>query len=95
MSRHHDASGHVTKAYRVRKVIETQLPLACVEGCGRLVTRDDRWHVAHIIPAALGGDTTLENTGPAHASCNTRAGAKLGASIYRRARAAETGIRPW
>lgn len=94
MSRHHSASGHVTKSYRVRAVLAALLPAPCIE-CGRPVHPSDSWHVAHIVPAAFGGDTTLENTGPAHASCNTSAGAKLGASIYKRARRREDGIREW
>ena len=32
----------------------------------------------HIIPAALGGEMTRENTRPAHASCNRAAAARLG-----------------
>ena len=32
----------------------------------------------HIIPAALGGEMTRENTRPSHASCNRAAGARLG-----------------
>lgn len=95
MSRHHDASGHVAKAYRIRSVLAATLPSPCLEGCGRMVTREEKWHVAHIIPAALGGQTTLENVGVAHASCNTRAGAKLGNAIARGARQSESGIRAW
>lgn len=94
MSRHHEAGGHVTKTKRIRPVLAAMLPLPCLE-CGRTVTTEQTWHVAHIIPAALGGTTTLENVGPAHARCNTSAGAKLGNSIYRRARRREDGIREW
>jgi 5-methylcytosine-specific restriction endonuclease McrA len=95
MSRHHIASDHATKTRAIRPVLAAQLPLPCVEGCGRLVVPGEKWHVAHIVPAALGGRTTLDNVGVAHAHCNHSAGARLGNAITARERAAANGIRAW
>lgn len=94
MSRYHDAGRHVAKAKRIRPQLEALLPTPCLE-CGGIVNRGDRWHIAHITPAALGGSTTLENVGVAHVSCNTRAGALLGNALHRRSRRAAGGIREW
>jgi hypothetical protein len=98
MSRHHRETKHTTATHKLRPELEARLPLPCVE-CGRPVEREQRWHVAHLTPASQGGRTTRANTGAAHASCNLRAGGKLGAqatSSRRRARRdAGEGIRPW
>lgn len=94
MSRHHVASGHTTELPKVRAFIRSQLPLPCVE-CGRDVTDDARWHVAHILPASRGGRTTIENCGPAHPSCNLRAGGKLGAAVSNQSRRTSRDIRAW
>ena len=94
MSRHHVAGDHVGKTKRIRPILKSRLPLPCLE-CGHMIDGSLPWHVAHIIPAALGGQTTLENVSVAHVSCNTAAGAKLGNSIYRRARRRDDGIRDW
>ena len=95
MSRHHVASDHATRARAIRPVLAAQLPLPCLEGCGRLVMPGQKWHIAHIVPAALGGRTTLENVGVAHAGCNQSSGAKLGNAITARQRATTNGIRAW
>lgn len=95
MSRHHIASDHATRSRAIRPVLAAQLPLPCLEGCGRLVQPGEKWHIAHIIPAALGGRTTLENVGVAHAHCNHSAGAKLGNAIAARAARTTSGIRAW
>lgn len=95
MSRHHIASDHATRSRAIRPVLAAQLPLPCLEGCGRLVQPGEKWHIAHIIPAALGGRTTLENVGVAHAHCNHSAGAKLGNAIRMRVERTASGIRAW
>jgi len=95
MSRHHVASNHATLSRAIRPVLAAQLPLPCLEGCGRLVQSGEKWHIAHIVPAALGGRTELSNVGVAHARCNHSSGAKLGNAIAARAAAASSGIRAW
>lgn len=94
MSRHHRATKHSSKAPSIRSKITAMLPLPCVE-CGRAVTSDQSWHVAHITPACQGGQTTLSNTGPAHAICNLKAGGKLGAATINQRRATQQGRRTW
>ncbi|MET0725946.1 MAG: HNH endonuclease signature motif containing protein [Leifsonia sp.] len=94
MSQHHRAGRHTSLAPKVREAINATLPRPCVE-CGRMVVKEDRWHVAHIVPASQGGRTTPQNCGPAHAACNLKAGGKLGAAVTNRARNAEKDIRPW
>jgi len=94
MSRHHAESHHHRDRVAVRRAIAAQLPTPCVE-CGRPVSADQTWHVAHIVPASQGGRTTLDNTGPAHARCNLEAGGRLGASVVNTHRRSSQGIRPW
>ena len=94
MSRHHDAARHVAKTKRIRPTIAATLPAPCAE-CGLPVYPEQRWHVAHVVPAALGGDTTLDNCRPAHVRCNTSAGAKLGNALTKRSRDSAGGIRAW
>lgn len=94
MSRHHEESGHVRDRAKVKAVLEALLPLPCVE-CGHPVTADQAWHVAHIQPASMGGRTTLDNCGAAHARCNLVAGGRLGAAVVNTTRRADQGIRPW
>lgn len=94
MSRHHEESGHVRDRVKVKAALKAQLPLPCIE-CGRPVTDDQAWHVAHIQPASMGGRTTLDNCGAAHAHCNLVAGGRLGAAVVNTSRRADQGIRPW
>ena len=98
MSQHHRATKHTSATYHLRPELEARLPLPCTE-CGRPVERGTRWHVAHLTPASQGGRTTRSNVGAAHATCNLRAGGKLGAKHTTRtrtqARNAQEGIRPW
>lgn len=98
MSKHHRATKHTSATHTLRPEIQARLPLPCIE-CGRPVHPDQKWHVAHLTPAAKGGRTTRANTGAAHALCNLRAGGKLGAqrtNANRRNRHDITeGIRPW
>jgi 5-methylcytosine-specific restriction endonuclease McrA len=94
MSRHHVAQQWSTHAPKLRKLIEPQLPLPCVN-CGRPVTRDQTWQVGHRHDAALGGRPTIANCGPAHKSCNLKAGGRLGAAITNPGRRAAQDIRPW
>ena len=94
MSRYHETTRHVAKASRIRPMIAASLPAPCLE-CGAIIYPGEKWHVAHITPAALGGDTTLDNCRAAHVSCNTSAGATLGNALHRRARRAGEGMREW
>lgn len=71
-----------TRAKRVRAAVAVQLPCAC-SICGRLVTAEMRWHADHVLSrydAERLGVSDAEADAlarPAHASCNTRAGAEL------------------
>lgn len=95
MSRHHAESHHHRDRVGVRRALAAQLPMPCVE-CGRPVTADQVWHVAHVVPASQGGRTTVDNCGPAHARCNLIAGGRLGAAVSNSSRrAADQGIRAW
>lgn len=95
MSQHHQRSKHTSKAPKVRAAIEARLPAPCVAGCGNPVMPGTTWHVAHIIPASQGGQTTIANCGPAHASCNLADGGRLGAAITNQTRRDAQGLRPW
>jgi 5-methylcytosine-specific restriction endonuclease McrA len=95
MSRHHRAGKHTTKSPAIRAKLQAMLPLPCVE-CSRPVMPEDSWHVAHIVPASQGGQTTVSNTGPAHAGCNLKAGGRLGAATVNARKTAEVqGRRKW
>lgn len=94
MSQHHRAQKWSTHSPKLRKLIEPQLPLPCVN-CGRSVTPEQVWQVGHRQDAARGGQPTIQNCGPAHKSCNSKAGGKLGATITNSKRQAEKDIRPW
>ena len=45
--------------------------------CKEYVLDNDKWHVDHIVPLALGGEHSYRNTQLAHAICNQRKGARL------------------
>lgn len=64
-----------------KPIIKAQLPAPCVNGCGRLVYPEQRWHVGHL-PGHDRGLTheapTLQTVGPSHSRCNVSAGARLG-----------------
>lgn len=94
MSQHHRRQKWSTHSAKLRAKIAPQLPLPCIE-CGRPVLPEQRWHVGHRVAAALGGRPTVGNAGPVHASCNLRAGGKLGARIAASRRQAAKDIRPW
>ena len=94
MSRHHKKTKHTTHVVTVRAIIAAQLPRPCVD-CGKPVAKTDQWEVGHIVPAALGGRTTLQNCGPSHRVCNRRAGGKLGRSMQLRSARARKDIREW
>ena len=98
MSQHHVRSQHVKHAAGIRVKLAATLPAPCLE-CGRPVLPSQAWHVAHIVPAAQGGRTTLENCRPAHARCNLAGGGRMGAAIVNGRRRAELdagdGIRRW
>jgi 5-methylcytosine-specific restriction endonuclease McrA len=44
--------------------------------CGKYVSLKDM-HADHLVPVALGGQTTISNLAPTHAVCNQRKGKKL------------------
>ncbi|MBP1326726.1 hypothetical protein JOF28_001958 [Leucobacter exalbidus] len=98
MSRHHRAQKWSTHSPKLRKLIEPQLPLPCVE-CRRPVMPGAKFDVAHIQGAEHGGAPALGNVGPAHPQCNRSAGGKRGAQITNQGRRAATnrskGIRNW
>jgi 5-methylcytosine-specific restriction endonuclease McrA len=99
MSQHHLRTKHTSKSAAIRKSIEARLPLPCIEPrClfpGQPVRKGDKWHVAHIVPAAQGGQTTLRNCGPAHAACNLQSGGRLGAAVTNIRRTTGQGRRRW
>lgn len=105
MSQHHRAQKWSTHSPKLRKLIEPQLPLRCLD-CPHPVMPGDKWQVGHRHGAMDGGEPTLANTGPSHAwcpwcqrACNQSAGGKRGAQITNRRRRnrsnASKGIRPW
>ena len=57
-----------------------RLPLPC-RRCGRPVLASQRWHVGHIRDRYAGGSDATTNQWPEHATCNERAGGKVGAAI--------------
>ena len=73
---------------RNREIVKAMLPAPCTK-CRGLVTQEMNWHADHILSRAEGealGMSPLEidaswNLGPAHRSCNTKAGGKLGAQM--------------
>lgn len=108
MSQHHRAQKWTTHSPKLRKKLEPQLPLPCLN-CPHPVMKTDKWQVGHRVDAARGGKPTIGNAGPTHAwcpacrkRCNQVAGGRLGAAVTnaRRARRAgtrqsSTDIRPW
>lgn len=101
MSQHHRAQKWTTHSPKLRKLIEPQLPLPCVN-CGQPVMPEHKWQVGHRQDAARGGRPTLANVGPVHVksalwprNCNQIAGGKLGARITNGKRQAKKDIRPW
>lgn len=66
---------------KARPIIKAQLPLPCVNGCGRLVYPEQKWHVGHLPGhdrALTHERPSLQTVGPSHQKCNTKAGAQLG-----------------
>lgn len=64
-----------------KPILAAQLPAPCVNRCGKPVLPGQRWHVGHLPGhdhALTHERPTLQTVGPAHARCNTSAGAKLG-----------------
>lgn len=96
MSRHHRAQKWTTHSPKLRAAIAPQLPLPCVNGCGKPVFPDQKWQVGHRQGAARGGLPTLQNCGPAHVRCNLSDGGREGARVVNAHHQASTnGIRPW
>ncbi len=101
MSQHHRNQQWSTHSPKLRKLIEPQLPLRCVN-CPHPVERGEKFQVGHRRDAALGGKPTPANTGPVHAfcrhcgrACNQHAGGKLGARVTNSKRRRSQDIRPW
>ncbi len=68
---------------QARAAIAAMLPAPCGL-CGATVQPHHAWQVDHRIPLALGGEPyALDNIRPAHARCNSRAGARLGNRLRR------------
>ena len=80
MSEHHRSGGWTSTDLRKWKPrIAATLPAPCTV-CGRTVAEEMAWQVDHIVPLSLGGDSSSANLGPAHRTCNARAGGRLGAA---------------
>jgi len=97
MSQHHRRQKWSTASPKHRSRIAQLLPLPCIE-CGRPVTPDQNWHVGHKVAASAPGSSAgTANVGPAHATCNLKAGGKLGAAKTNARRRAklQPDIRDW
>lgn len=79
---------------RALPLITASLPAPCVN-CGRPVFPNQDWQVGHIVSAALGGELSLSNLGPAHRHCNQLDGARLGAKIANQRRRARRTMPQW
>lgn len=98
MSRHHRAQKWTSFSSKRREQLTALLPLPCMDGCGRVITRDtprSAWQVGHRVDAARGGRPTVANTGAQMKTCNQKAGGKLGAQVTNAKRQASKDIRPW
>lgn len=95
MSEHHRRQKWTTHAPKLRAQHEATLPRPCIEGCGRLVSREDSWQVGHVRAAMHGGAPTFANTGPAHTACNRKSGGAMGARVVNSRRRRAQDIRPW
>lgn len=67
----------------MRPIIKATLPAPCINpgpGCSGIVQPDDRFDVSHLTSHHLDPwqPLTAEMVGPAHVSCNRRAGGKEG-----------------
>ena len=94
MTRQHQSPEWFRFTRAARPLITAMLPLPCVD-CGRPVTPEQTWHVGHIVAASHGGTMTMDNVGPSHARCNTKAGGRIGAAMTTRTRRATRDIREW
>ena len=92
MRRNNTPGWNGNKVRQARTHWLARLPLPCSR-CGRPVLPTDQWHVDHIHQRVLGGADGVENQWPAHASCNTSDGGKLGAARANERRAT-TARRP-
>ena len=91
MSRHVKARGRAFTVLRRQKWAETHLCYLC----GREVESWDDYHLDHIVPDALGGLPTKENTAVAHKRCNLEKGKKT-IEEFARARSHDTvGAEGW
>ncbi|GLK17734.1 hypothetical protein BJ984_003461 [Herbiconiux flava] len=95
MSQHHRKQKWSTHSPKLRKLHKATLPQTCTN-CPHPVTADMEWQVGHRQDAAMGGQPTYENTGPAHSMCpwckrrcNQVAGGRLGAAMTNRAKRTE------
>lgn len=101
MSQHHRKQKWTTHSPKLRKLIEPQLPLPCVE-CGHPVRKEHKWQVGHRTDAMDNGRPVLSNVGPVHSkselwprNCNQIAGGKRGAAVTNRRHNAAKDIREW
>lgn len=86
MSRHYGSNKQ--RVARNREVVAAMLPAPCVR-CGAVVLPEHNYQADHIVSRyeaeqmgwALSEIDNPSNLGPAHASCNARAGGKLAAAI--------------
>lgn len=83
MTAHHRTAAWAKTTRKARPIIKASLPARCVNRCrrGGYVYPDQRFDVAHIIDAHLGGTDDLWNLGPAHPGCNRSDGGRAGARI--------------
>lgn len=68
------------KVRKARAHWAVRLPLPC-RRCKRMVTKDQRWHVGHIVDRCFGGTDEIANTWPEHGRCSESAGGQIGSRI--------------
>lgn len=95
MSQHHRRDWPYTETKKWRAILTPQLPLPCLDGCGKPVLPGQRWQVGHRIPKSKGGQNIASNIGASHTSCNLRAGGKLGAIKTNKKHKSQKDLRAW
>lgn len=80
MTAFHRSKEWLSFSRKVRPIIEAQLPLPCVQGCGWPVLPGQRWDVSHLVSHHLNPfqPLTIEYVGPGHRHCNRSDGGKEG-----------------
>ena len=80
-----------SRAWRkLRAAYAATLPCACWR-CGEMIEAGSPWHLGHVVDRAAGGGD--ERLAPEHASCSSRAGARL--AVRRRRWGALPPSRDW